>query len=591
MELCQGLGFLSEVMRMGFLWLKRMERKNEPDLSGKEYPDKAILTALILYIALFAAIIFRLSVIRAFNFDEFQVLYASASLIRGKALYADHIGNHFPLVNILFSLLIKTLGFHTSTVLAARLFTLLFFYTTLFFIFKVTELLWDRLSGILAVALVMAAIVFVDKGIEVRHDVFNMTFNTIGAYFGLKYLQEKKPHFVCFSGLFLGLALASTQKAVVWNIGIIVGLFFSMIRLKRSKKLPETIALFGGAFVISLAISFGYLLLVYGENFKACIEAAVIDAGTYLSPEKANEVYPFAYARFTVLKSLFRENGFFYLLSLLGLLASLIEWFRRGALEGVIGFWALAGILFYLYISRPFLQSLLPTVPVFGILAAGFIRKSIAPFKQHSWTRKPLVGLVALVLMLGWPSYIIAFKLEKNRTMTEQMENITFCLSNLEPDDKVLCFSQQQIFFDPVFRFYGDECGRSIHEFDAKCFEREMIRQKCKVVINDKRTKSLSKIVQGKLKNHFLPASVGNIFVPGFLVEPQSVVEWENWVEGPYYSPTREVMIDGKKIEDNVIDLEQKTYVFENPTHRPVYLFYIFDREKFIEHLAKKGTR
>jgi hypothetical protein len=566
-------------------------RNNQTDLSGQDSADKVILTVLILTIAVFVAIVCRLSLIRAFNFDEFQVLYASASLIRGKALYADHIGNHFPLVNILFSLLIKALGFHTSTVLAARLFTLLFFWTTLFFTFKVTELLWDRLSGILAVAFLLATVVFVDKGIEIRHDVFNMTFNTIGAYFGLKYLQEKKPYFICFSGLFLGLALASTQKAIVWNIGIIFGLFLSIVRLQRSKKLPEAMALFGGAFVIPLALSFGYLILVYGENLKAIIETAVIDAGTYLSHEKANEVYPFAYTRFAILKSLFWENGFFYLLSLFGFFASLIGWFRRGALEGIIGFWALAGVLFYLYTSRPFLQSLLPTLPVLGILAAGFIMKLRIRLSQGSWARNSFTGMVALVLMLGWPSYIIAFKVAENRTMTEQMENITFCISNLEAHEKVLCFTQHQIYFDPVFRFCGDKCGRSIHEFDAKCFEQEMIKQKCKVVIYDKRTKSLSKIIQGKLKNHFLPAHVGNIFVPGVIVEPKSVVGWESWVAGPYYSPTREMMIDGKKIEDNVIALEQKTYLFENPTHRPVHLFYIFDREKFTAHLAKKGIR
>ena len=82
----------------------------------------------------------------------------------------------------------------------------------------------------------MSTIVFVDKGIEIRHDVFNMAFKTIGSYWGLKYLKENKRHFGWLSGLFLGLALASTQKAVVWNIGISVGLFISMIRLKGSKK-------------------------------------------------------------------------------------------------------------------------------------------------------------------------------------------------------------------------------------------------------------------------------------------------------------------------------------------------------------------
>ena len=173
----------------------------------------------------------------------------------------------------------------------------------------------------------------------------------------------------------------------------------------------------------------------------------------------------------------------------------------------------------------------------------------------------------------------------------EQMENISFCLANLKPDDKVLCFSQQQIFFDPVLGFYEDECGESIYELDAKCFERKMIRQKCKVVINDRRTRCLSRTIQEKLKNHFFLANVGNILVPGFLVAPKSIVEKEIWVPGPYYSPTREMTIDGKSIEDNVIDLEQKTYSFENPTPRSVVLLYIFDRESFIEKLEKKGIR
>ena len=568
-----------------------MSRKIHTDLFSNEYSDKAVFIAVVLYIGVFAAIILRFSLIRAFNFDEFQVLYASASLVRGKALYADHIGTHFPFVNILFSFLIKVLGFHTSTVLAARLFTSLFFYLTLFFTFKITELLWDKLSGVLAVALVMSTIVFVDKGIEIRHDVFNMAFNTIGAYWGLKYLKENKRHFAWLSGLFLGLALASTQKAVVWNIGISVGLFLSMIRLKRSKKLPEATAFFGGGFVIPLAFSVGYLILVCGENLKAFLEITVINTVGYLSPQKANAVYSFPYTKSSILKALFYENGFFYLLSLIGLLASLAAWFRRGVIEGLIGFWALIGILFYLHISRPFLQSLLPTMPALGILAVGLIMKFRVRLQQNSMKKNLLVGLMALVLMLGWPSYIIAFKLQQNRTMTKQMENISFCLANLKPDDKVLCFSQQQIFFDPVFRFYGDECGRSIHELDPKCFEQKMIRQKCKVVINDRRTRSLSRTIQEKLKNHFLLANVGNILVPGFLVAPKSIVEKEIWVPGPYYSSTREMTIDGKSIEDNVIDLEQKTYAFENPTPRSAVLLYVFDRESFIEKLEKKGIR
>jgi hypothetical protein len=61
---------------------------------------------------------------RFFNFDEFQVLYASAALLRGKALYADSIGSHFPLVNIFYSNLIYLAGFKATTLLIARYFIL-----------------------------------------------------------------------------------------------------------------------------------------------------------------------------------------------------------------------------------------------------------------------------------------------------------------------------------------------------------------------------------------------------------------------------------------------------------------------------------
>ena len=566
-----------------------MRRKDQTDLFRDKYPDKAVFMTLVLYLVVFSTIILRLSLIRAFNFDEFQVLYTSASLIRGKALYADHMGIHFPFVNILLSLFIKVLGFHTSTILAARLFTSLFFYLTLFFTFKITELLWDKVHGVLAVALVMSTIVFVNKGIEIRHDVFNMAFNTVGVYWGLKYLKENSRHFAWLSGLFLGLALASTQKAIVWNIGISFGLFLSLIRLKGSDKLPEAIALFGGGFVIPLVFSVGYLILFCGENPTAFFENTVINVLSYFSPQKASAFYSFPYTKASFLKALFYENGFFYVLSLIGLFTSLVAWVRRGVKEGVIGFWALIGVLFYLYTSRPFLQSLLPTMPALGILAVGLIMKFRVRLQQDSMKKNVLVSLMVLVLMLGWPSYIIAFKLQQNRTMTEQIENISFCLANLKPDDKVLCFSQQQIYFDPAFRFYGDECGRSIHELDPECFEQKMIRHKCKVIINDRRTQNLSRTIQEKLKNHFLLANVGTILIPGFLVAPKSIVEKEIWVPGCYHSSTREVTIDGKSIEDNVIDLEQKTYTFENPTFNTVAILYVFDRERFIVKLEKNG--
>ena len=80
---------------------------------------------------------------RYFDFDEFQVLYASAALLRGKALYADQIGTHFPLSNIIISILVSLSGYKTFTLLLARYLILFVNGLTLFCIYKMGALLWD----------------------------------------------------------------------------------------------------------------------------------------------------------------------------------------------------------------------------------------------------------------------------------------------------------------------------------------------------------------------------------------------------------------------------------------------------------------
>lgn len=232
---------------------------------GYELAERVLGICVILFIAFLSLMIVRLSFIRFFDFDEFQVLYASAALVRGKALYSDQIGSHFPLVNILLSLLIKVLGFKTSTVLLIRYSVLLCLLTTLFFVFKIAEAIWGKSAGLFAVALTIASLIFVDKGMEIRHDNFNMTFNTIGAYWALKYLKERKLHFIWLSSLFLGLALASTQKAANWNLGLIFGLSLYTFREIGIQRTGKDLAIYSASIMLPLLTSYFYLFMTSNE--------------------------------------------------------------------------------------------------------------------------------------------------------------------------------------------------------------------------------------------------------------------------------------------------------------------------------------
>jgi hypothetical protein len=582
------LGLLgSRVWSMSTVLENEVSKKKTVELSHYDLADRISNICIVLAIIFLSAMIARLSFSRFFDFDEFQVVYASAALVRGKALYSDQIGCHFPLVNILLSLLVKIFGFKTSTVMLIRYLMLLPLLATLFFVFKISGSIWGKNAGLLAVALTMASLVFVYKGIEIRHDTLNMTFNTVGAYWALKYLKERKSRFIWLSSLFLGLALASTQKAAIWNLGIMFGLLLYTFREIDIKQTGKALAIYAVSIMLPLLISYSYLFMTTSEHLRTVLNVSLIDAIGYFSPEKANRVYPFPYPKAHIYKGLFHDNGCFYFLAIIGICFFLVAKHKWENGNLLVVFWAGLGILFYLIIKRPFHQSLLPTLPALGILVAGVLMIFRERARFLFWPKRVFLETLLILLLLVWPSCLIAQKSFTSPSMKSQLQNIAFCVENLEPKDQVLCFSQQQIYFDPVLRMIGDECGDSIYVIDAECFEREMIRTRCKVVINDHRTRFLKKEVKEKIRDHFIYTGIGDILTPGFLLRPKSSIEKEVWVAGSYYCPTAGIKVSGERIRERLIDLDQGKYRFENPTSQPVLLVYIFNREKFLGNRAK----
>lgn len=128
---------------------KEASKRETPRLLQYDLAQKISNVLIVLSIAFLSLMIVRPSLIRFFDFDEFQVLYASVALVRGKALYSDQIRCRFPLVNILLSLLIKILGFKTSTVVLIRYLMLLLLLATLLFVFKISGSIWGKMLGFL----------------------------------------------------------------------------------------------------------------------------------------------------------------------------------------------------------------------------------------------------------------------------------------------------------------------------------------------------------------------------------------------------------------------------------------------------------
>ena len=543
------------------------------------WPD-LLLIGFIFYMAF---VYVKISGNRYFNFDEFEVLYTGASLLRGKTLYADQIEPHFPLFNIFIAYLVGLFGFKTTTIIITRYVILFTNLVALIFVYKIGGIVWDKRTGLLAVCFTLSSIVFFNKGIEIRHDVFNMTFNVIGAYYGLRYIKEKERYtYIILSGIFLGIAFASTQKALVWNAGIIGGLSLYYLR-NRSYKIAWRINVSYFIMVLSpLIITLIYLIIRYNENIYMFLRFAIADQVNFYGPH-TKELYPFPYNRYDLFKNLIFQNHLLYALGIGSILATIILWFRKNTNRMVVAVWALIGVLFYVTAKRPFFQTFLPSVPPVSILAAGLISDIFNDFKSLAINKRTGVGITAILLLFIWPLCLVCGQKSESPKMMRQMTNVSFCLKNLNDVDKVLCFTQNQIFFDPVFKVNWEVGGKPLYNYEAIFFEQEMIKQQCKIIINDYRTKLLRKEVKKKIEENYLPIKAGDILIPGFKIEPKELLDKKIWIEGYYYSPTVSLEIDGKKIESNLVKLEQKKYRIVNNSNRQVFMVYIFDRDKFIK--------
>ncbi len=551
-----------------------------PDMSimNVEFDVKTKRWPIILFLILLVGTVFYISQNRYYNFDEFHVLWASAQMTEGKALYSDNLENHFPLAQIIFYLLIKWWGNEATALLAARFIIFAMIPLSLFFIYKITMFLKkDIHAGVLAILLTLLCLVYIKKGIEIRHDAFSTFFIVLGVYWGIRFVGGGSRKDLLLSGLALGLALASTQKAIIWIICIIIGLSILIFQKCGLKRLCLALVLYAVMIAIPLALSLIYLQTCCKDDFYTFLMEQVPGQLGYLSPPIGLKSSSFPYSKTEIYLELLWQNGLFYLFAVLGIISYILSVKKFGhSPQLVIVCWAAGGLLFYLYMRRPFFQSLLPTIPAFSILAALFV---VGSRQFFYWKKRVFVDCLVLIAIVGWPVYQIADIVQnENFSMARQMRNVIYCLDHLRPDEKVLCFTHQQIFFEPVFRLKNDHCGENIYRIEPDCFEKKMIEVQCKTVIYDHRTRLLNKEIQLKLKNNYRAIGIGDILIPGFWIKPNSVEKKKVWIRGGYYSNDKDILIDGYNLEANYVFLENKAYVFENRGSEPTLI--LFDNRR-----------
>lgn len=512
---------------------------------------------------------------RFFDFDEFQVMYASVGILRKGALYANEMGIHFPLANLLMSLPCALIGFHAVILAISRYIIFGVNGIMLVYVYRVGSLLWSRRAGLLAVSLTLSSFVFSQKGIEIRHDVFNALFNVMGAYYGLSYLYRRKNQDLVFSALCLGMAVACTQKAFVIAAGFVIGFVVYLMSVRDYKSMSKAGIYYILLTPVPLVFCLAILVGLGNDSITAFLQHVVGDV-IVSTALRANSVYPFPDDRMDLFRKLFVLNPFFYAFGFSAVLSSLIS-ARRPSKQVIIAICSAVGLLFYVTAKRPFVQTLLPVIPMLSVMGGGLLSNMWHVVGKWNGIGKSMAGVLCFLLVFGLPFYAITKWIGGEKKFERALINAAFCVENLHKNDKVLCFTQNQIFFDPLLRMSNNECGKRIYDYDADCLERKMIEAQCKVIIDDYRTQWLSQNVRMRIAENYIRTKIGDILVPGFQIPPGRMVSKNIWISGNYYSPTQYLEIDGEKLDENIVPLEQGFHSFRNTTDRPVTLVYIFN--------------
>lgn len=566
-----------------------MFRKTDFGLPGRLNIASILLMIIIIFQFLS---VFQLSLQRYFNFDEFRVLYSSVGLLRGEKYYSDGLENHFPLVSILLSWLVQLSGYETTTLILSRLFILFCISLLLFFVYRITKMICENeTSSLLSVGLVLSSFAFIHKGIEIRHDVFNALLNVIGVYYVLLFLKGGKNRDIYYAAFFLGCSLAATQKAVIWNAGIIISLLYVNYTREGAKKTLLLLCRFTIVYAAPLLASLIYVIWLYDDSFFSFFNTAIAGSIRYLDSTAKSTTYPFPYSKWTIYSRLIYDNGLFYGISIVAMFYYIIKKKYIEPQVFVVSVWGVIGLFFYLYMRRPFYQSFLPTVPAMAILVPVFfmhMNRMFSESRKGKWLHWAEIPCIIVMLVLPLKS-LTAQSMVFNpgrigvSTMEPQMENIAFCLNNLERDDVVFSFTEQQVFFKSLFccGLSSNECGKTLYEMEAFCLKDEIINQQCKVIINDHRTRLLNKDAKELIRANYFPINIGDILIPGFIIPPGREVRKEIWIAGHYFSPTSDILFDNEKPQGDVFQLDQKFYTIKNLTEKSVMIVYIFDTDSF----------
>ena len=496
------------------------------------------LTHKIIIILIAIALILRIPIllVRYFDPDEFEHLHAARNIYHGMVPYRDYFEHHTPLLHFFMAPLYLFFGDTIPLIFVARGIMLIFTGGILYLTYRLTKLLYGFDAALYAT--MFLSYMVLEKTIEIRPDLLEVIFWLLTLIFFITGINSKRRLYFLLSGVMIGCAILSTQKALFAAMGLFFALMWLCFDRRTGLSLKERAYSF-------LWVGLG-LLIPAGVTCLYFLPHRALDDFIYrnfiMNLHWRSKFWPYGY-----IQQEFRQNAFFCAFGLVGLVIATLKLRKKeeaikGSFAPVISTYVLIGGLFLMPV--PYRQYYLLFIPLLAMYCSLVSVALVSYLRLPKYQRlQKSVQVTAkftlfirvcgcILLFLGVIIYpltqilsqflIVKFSggsryIRLNHSNEGQLNEIRFILQNTTPQDTVLDgWTGSGVFRDHAYYYYflhGEVRNMLTPKESSEDVVNVLREKKTKIVIYNGDVQALSQEVRNYVEANYKPTGVGSLYI------------------------------------------------------------------------------
>ena len=185
------------------------------------------------FVLLFGVIYIFYALTCHLELDEFEHMYSSWMVSKGRIPYVDFFQHHHGLIWYIFAPVFYLAGETTASVLIVRGLNLITVFGILYLVYSIAlEISHAKKTALYTLALAFSVNVFVRNAAAVRPDVLMTFFIFLSFLFFVKFYLRRRNIFLIFSGISLAFSFFALQKAVFYILPFLLATCFFWITKK-----------------------------------------------------------------------------------------------------------------------------------------------------------------------------------------------------------------------------------------------------------------------------------------------------------------------------------------------------------------------